>query len=561
MRGPLTRTSRYLAAIGGLALTSVLLVALAYGATESERADIEGDSARLSDIRDAAVAYTDTIRDQEAALLGYLLTREQEAIDVFEQSVVLEAELGASFRAAAADLPGVREAGDDLSAFAAEWRETFAEPVVDAVRLGDFQTVAQYTRQVQDVHEAIDEAVDPIDMTLHDAELELRDRTDTLAVARAIATALGLAAMLIAAFAALTLMRRYGRVLELDAMRASVLNRFTELTSFATEDRAIAAANLEALSLLSSPDAAVSHILNRSKDRAVPEATIGEPVAEVLTLHALSDCVGLKRGSMYVTTDAAAPLSVRCPVYPIESGTLACVPLTSGETVGVVHLYWQQAGALPLDLRSSVVRIAEHAALAIGNRRLLTVLRGQADTDARTGLANNRAFDRALEAGLAARQPEEHLSVLMIDLDHFKDFNDRYGHPAGDEALRVFGGVLRLCMRDGDLAARYGGEEFAVLLSGVDATAAAAIAERIRARTESTVISSARARRPGSRLRSASPRRPGREPIASRCSRSRMRRCTRPRRPGETRCCRPRTSSPTTARQAGRRVGGGTPPN
>jgi diguanylate cyclase (GGDEF)-like protein len=76
----------------------------------------------------------------------------------------------------------------------------------------------------------------------------------------------------------------------------------------------------------------------------------------------------------------------------------------------------------------------------------------------------------------------------MLDIDDFKDFNDRHGHPAGDEALRTFAGVLRSCMREGDVAARYGGEEFAVFLPGLDRAAAQAIAERIRARIERTVI-------------------------------------------------------------------------
>ena len=72
---------------------------------------------------------------------------------------------------------------------------------------------------------------------------------------------------------------------------------------------------------------------------------------------------------------------------------------------------------------------------------------------------------------------------------HRQDVNDRHGHPAGDEALRVFAGVIRSCMRDGDVAARYGGEEFAILLPDVDGPSAVAVAERIRSRTESTLIS------------------------------------------------------------------------
>jgi diguanylate cyclase (GGDEF)-like protein len=252
----------------------------------------------------------------------------------------------------------------------------------------------------------------------------------------------------------------------------------------------VAAANLTALGRLVGPDASVTHILNRSLDRAVPEAQTGPAVAEILPLHALGRCAGILRGTMYVSDDLADDMSVHCPVYPASHGTLACVPLISGEPVGAVHLYWNRPNALPFVARPSVARITEHAALAIGNRRLLAALHGQANTDARTGLANSRAFDLVVEEGLAARAPNEAASVLMIDIDHFKDFNDRPGHPAGDEALRSFGAVLRSCLREGDVAARYGGEEFAVFLRGAghDAAIGLMVAERIRSRTESTVI-------------------------------------------------------------------------
>jgi diguanylate cyclase (GGDEF)-like protein len=176
-------------------------------------------------------------------------------------------------------------------------------------------------------------------------------------------------------------------------------------------------------------------------------------------------------------------------VYPVEEGTLACVPLVAlGETVGAAHLHWPTPLELSLPLRLVITRVAEHAALSIANRRLLLALRGQADTDARTGLTNTRAFDETAERILANRGGREPVAILMLDLDHFKEFNDRFGHPAGDEALRAFAHLLSSSIRDEDVAARYGGEEFAVCLPGTSAAVATEVAERIRQRTEATII-------------------------------------------------------------------------
>ena len=197
----------------------------------------------------------------------------------------------------------------------------------------------------------------------------------------------------------------------------------------------------------------------------------------------------IKRGSLYITFDASQPLSVHCPVYPVDHGTVACIALAQGQTVGAVHLFWERPNAFALSARPVVIRLAEHAALAIGNRRLLVALRGMASTDPRTGLMNTSTFDQQLEDALRARRINETTAVLMLDIDHFKDFNDRYGHPAGDEALRTFAKVLQASLREGDLASRYGGEEFAVALPGVDKETALSIAERIRSRTDTTLIS------------------------------------------------------------------------
>jgi diguanylate cyclase (GGDEF)-like protein len=109
-------------------------------------------------------------------------------------------------------------------------------------------------------------------------------------------------------------------------------------------------------------------------------------------------------------------------------------------------------------------------------------LRSQALEDGLTGLANRRLLDQFLldELGRAKR---DHLVVglLMIDIDHFKHFNDTYGHLLGDECLKAIGALIKdNIRRPGDLASRYGGEEFVVVLPGTDLTGAFVVAEQIR---------------------------------------------------------------------------------
>jgi len=107
-------------------------------------------------------------------------------------------------------------------------------------------------------------------------------------------------------------------------------------------------------------------------------------------------------------------------------------------------------------------------------------LRAAADTDALTGLGNRRKLDEVL-AGLlqADRRQRLPFSLLMLDLDHFKAYNDDFGHPAGDDALRELGRLLRAALRPEDAAFRYGGEEFVLVLHGVQLPQLPAIAERV----------------------------------------------------------------------------------
>jgi diguanylate cyclase len=107
----------------------------------------------------------------------------------------------------------------------------------------------------------------------------------------------------------------------------------------------------------------------------------------------------------------------------------------------------------------------------------------RSNTDALTGLANRRSVDEFFRsAQIAAMEKGEPLSVLLIDIDHFKKFNDTYGHQVGDQVLRLVAKVLEDNVREGDLAARYGGEELIAVLPGADLEVCTGIAERIRRR-------------------------------------------------------------------------------
>jgi len=489
MRHGISRNSRFLVAIAGMTALAILVVGFAYAFTESERLDIQHDSRQTGDLWAATARLAGAVDSQESAIHHYLLSTDPQAVSRFEAAIVDEAAVTAQMRAGTVELPSLDRALTELENATATWRSSFARPAIAAVEAGGGTALAPFTQGSSADEDPVNGALAELTVQLNLAEGDLRLREDALSVTRTAATAFGLGVLVLSALLSLWLVRRFGRALEKDALRSGILNQFTEAISFAGDDTAVAKANLEALVLLVHPDAGVTHLLNHSQDRAVPEAIVGGAVAEVLSLKTLSTCAGMIRGSMYVSSDLAAPLSVHCPIYPAERGTVACVPLVSGETIGAIHLYWERPRALPVEIRRSVAQFVAHAALAIGNRRLLRALQGQASTDARTGLANSGAFDRALENALGSRTADEPIAVLMLDLDLFKDFNDRHGHPSGDEALRTFAEVLRSCMRDGDLAARYGGEEFAVMLPRVDPATAVTIAERIRARTESTIMS------------------------------------------------------------------------
>jgi diguanylate cyclase len=142
------------------------------------------------------------------------------------------------------------------------------------------------------------------------------------------------------------------------------------------------------------------------------------------------------------------------------------------------------AGALSTTMtRATTLQAQFNACLEeLGNiRNHLAAAEQRSKTDALTGLANRHALDEFLRnAQIVAMESGEPLTIFLLDIDHFKTFNDKFGHQFGDQVLRLISRILRDGVRDRDLAARYGGEELAGVLPGADLRVCAAVAERIR---------------------------------------------------------------------------------
>ena len=130
--------------------------------------------------------------------------------------------------------------------------------------------------------------------------------------------------------------------------------------------------------------------------------------------------------------------------------------------------------------------------MALANLRLREILRNQSIRDPLTGLYNRRYLEESFDRELRRAVRHQHrLSVLMLDVDHFKTFNDRYGHDAGDAVLRSLAEVMQQIFRGEDMVCRYGGEEFAVILSDTGGESALPIAAKLSERVQRISIRAA----------------------------------------------------------------------
>jgi diguanylate cyclase (GGDEF)-like protein len=153
--------------------------------------------------------------------------------------------------------------------------------------------------------------------------------------------------------------------------------------------------------------------------------------------------------------------------------------LRGGEPVGVLVVGWPQTVRVGESRATAIALLAHEVATVIERADMLSQLTDMASTDALTGLPNRRAWEMSLERALGEDQK---ITLAMLDFDHFKEFNDTLGHPAGDRLLRETAAAWREELRAGDFIARLGGDEFALLLPDCNEANALEVVERLRRR-------------------------------------------------------------------------------
>jgi diguanylate cyclase (GGDEF)-like protein len=244
------------------------------------------------------------------------------------------------------------------------------------------------------------------------------------------------------------------------------------------EGHALLVRHLEA----GTPDATITVLVrNNSGDRLEPAGVLpdGSPLAEPLEHAKPRGCLAV-RLSRPVDQGPSSDEIITCEVCGALEGESTCQPLlVGGEVIGSVLTNGKQAASD--SERRRIEDSVTQAAPVLANLRNLALAELRAATDALTGLPNRRAIDDHLNRLLAqAGRSLTPMSAILLDLDHFKQINDTYGHERGDEVLAAVGAVMRTELRSSDFAGRNGGEEFIVMLPDTDRAGAMCVAEHLR---------------------------------------------------------------------------------
>ena len=279
---------------------------------------------------------------------------------------------------------------------------------------------------------------------------------------------------------------RVARHLDASLLQATVVNTLLERGMEASDFHAAAQGALETLGQV--VDAQFLALAVAEADSALVQIQLQDPIraADVETL------ADLLVGALSLPPEV--PVEVRYSGerrgdVAVELDRALWMPLPLREAEGVLAVMPREPHGFDAATEAMVEALTRHLALVLDNARLSQRLHELSTVDGLTRQLNHRViYDRLSEELERARRYRYPLSVVLCDLDHFKEVNDTYGHLAGDTVLREGAAVLRRCLRSTDLLGRYGGEEFLAVLPQVDLGAARLAAERLRQGLESTPV-------------------------------------------------------------------------
>jgi diguanylate cyclase (GGDEF)-like protein/PAS domain S-box-containing protein len=212
-------------------------------------------------------------------------------------------------------------------------------------------------------------------------------------------------------------------------------------------------------------------LLSNSRSDLESIVTWGDfPVKSENNVFPPDSCWGLRRGRAHVVDDInVGPV---CPhLHDTPSAPYVCLPLMAkGDILGLLHLKnvlkpGNEGQAEIADLKQMALTLSEYLSLSIANVKLSESLSMQSIQDGQTGLYNRRFMEESLQREITrAARKQTSIGLIMGDIDHFKKFNDVYGHAAGDKIILQLGKLLKEKFRGSDIACRYGGEEFLIIL-------------------------------------------------------------------------------------------------
>ena len=247
-------------------------------------------------------------------------------------------------------------------------------------------------------------------------------------------------------------------------------------------------------------DSGVLYLFHSSRNILEQAAAWGAPLPDA-HIFKPDDCWGLRRGKMHIVENrfkGSKPVEVAqsliCPHITVaETSDYLCVPLVAqGEALRLLHLRHKDLPAKGEEKESQpdwynqakrrrIHTIVDSLSLSLANLKLRSTLKQQSIRDPLTGMFNRRYMEETLEREiLRATRNNEPVGVIMLDIDHFKRFNDSFGHQAGDVLLQSLGHFFLAHVRGEDVACRYGGEEFILLLPGSNLEKSRERAEELR---------------------------------------------------------------------------------